>query len=163
MHGECVRQPGTDKREGQSIVEFALVVPLLLALLLVIIELGLLLSVSVGLTNTAREVAHAGAMYKYTPPVPSTGTPSVATLDAERTAAMEQALAATLNPLIDAARLNALADRYSYSPAVPVTNYRYGDRLAVNLEYQHDLFFGVLGRTMMLRASSAVRLEPGGR
>jgi Flp pilus assembly protein TadG len=151
------------KQQGQSLVEFAIIMPLLLALLLAIIEIALVLHIYVGLTNTVREVARAGAMYQYDPDSAPSATPSLASLDAERTTAMEQELAATLNPLIDTASLNPVAERYSYTPAVPANNYRYSDRLAVTLEYQHALAFGVLGRTITLRASSEMRLEPGGR
>lgn len=151
------------KRQGQSLAEFALVIPLLVMVLLVIIEIALVLNIYVGLTNTAREVARAGAIYQYAPATPPSETPSLASLDAERTMVMEQALTATLNPLIDPARLNPVAQRYSYAPALPTTNYRYNDRLTVILEYQHDLIFGLLGRTITVHASSEMRIEPGGR
>jgi Flp pilus assembly protein TadG len=42
---------------GQSLVEFALVVPVLLLLLMAILQIGLLLTTQVGLTNAAREAA----------------------------------------------------------------------------------------------------------
>jgi Flp pilus assembly protein TadG len=49
-----------DPQAGQSLVEFALVLPLLLILLLGIIEFGLLLYDQAVITNAAREGARAG-------------------------------------------------------------------------------------------------------
>jgi hypothetical protein len=152
-----------DVRRGQSLVEFALIVPVMLAFILVIIELGVVLTVYVGLTNTAREVARAGAMFIYDPALSPGATPAIATVDSARAAVMNQALVDTLSPLIDQTGLNAAETRYSYLPAVPVSNYRYGDRLSVTLSYEHDLFFGILGQEITLRANSDMRLEPGGR
>ena len=45
------------ERHGQSLVEFALVVPILAVLLMSILQIGLLFFAQVGLTNAAREVA----------------------------------------------------------------------------------------------------------
>ena len=39
-------------RHGQSLVEFALIAPLLFALMFVLVELGIVFSIYIGLTNT---------------------------------------------------------------------------------------------------------------
>ena len=49
-------------QKGQSIVEFAFVIPLLLVLLFGIIEFGRIFSVSLVVTHSAREGARAGAV-----------------------------------------------------------------------------------------------------
>lgn len=56
------------KREerGQGLVEFALVLPILLALVLGIIEFGWALNGKITLNSAVREGARAAAVYKYT-------------------------------------------------------------------------------------------------
>lgn len=51
-------------RKGQSIVEFALILPLLLILIMGIIQFGLILSGYVSITNAAREGARIGIVQK---------------------------------------------------------------------------------------------------
>jgi Flp pilus assembly protein TadG len=151
------------QRPGQSIVEFALVVPMIFVLLFGVIELGTIFSIYVGLTNTAREAARTGAAFQFQHSDDLVTSPPIATVDAARAAAMDAAILTTLSPLIDASRLNASAARYRYDPqTLPYNNYRYGDRVIVSLSYQHEFFFNLLGRSMTLRAESSMRLEPGG-
>jgi hypothetical protein len=56
MIRSLARRPRSE-RHGQSLVEFALVVPILAVLLMSILQIGLLFFAQVGLTNAAREVA----------------------------------------------------------------------------------------------------------
>jgi Flp pilus assembly protein TadG len=60
------------REEGASMVEFALVAPLLLVLLFGIIEFGLILYDQAAITNASREGARYAAMYYINP---STNTP----------------------------------------------------------------------------------------
>lgn len=53
-------------RRGQGVVEFALLVPVLLLILLGIIELGWLMNVNLQVSNAAREGARAAAVGKTT-------------------------------------------------------------------------------------------------
>lgn len=149
-------------RHGQSLVEFALIAPLLFALMFVLIELGIVFSIYIGLTNGAREAARAGVAYQYGSS--SSGTPSTATVDAARSAVMNSAITETLNPLIDISAVSELNPTYSYDPATPTNNnYRYGDKLTVTLSYPHALFFNFFDAgTITIQASSEMRLEPGG-
>ncbi len=71
---------------GQSLVEFALIAPLLVALIVGIIELGILFSVYVGLTNSAREGARAGAIYQAGRTPTNGDAAAVAAIDAARRA-----------------------------------------------------------------------------
>jgi TadE-like protein len=55
--------PGLSSRRGQSLVEFALVMPLLLVMLLGIMEFGRAWHISQIVTDAARQGARAGAIY----------------------------------------------------------------------------------------------------
>jgi Flp pilus assembly protein TadG len=148
---------------GQSLVEFALVLPMIFAFVFAIIEAGITFSIYVGLVNSTREAARAGAMYQYVHPPDVDETPAIETIDAQRAAIMDKALLSTLNPMIDADSITPSSERYTYTPPKPAHNYRYGDRVEVSVAYNHKLFFGMLGRHVTLRVSSEMRLEPGGR
>ncbi|GIV96013.1 MAG: hypothetical protein KatS3mg057_0670 [Herpetosiphonaceae bacterium] len=157
------------QREGQSLVEIALCLPILLVLLLGIVELAILFSVYVGMTGSAREGARAGAIYQYSGSTPSLNdqtacTTFAATLDAERSAEVNQAITSTLNPIIDPARLQVdiaylespcIQDAFNPSRAAQIIN--------VTLSYTHTIFFGLFGRNdIALSAQSSMRIEPGG-
>ena len=159
--GRTGRRFGLDPR-GQSLVEFALILPLLLAFLFGIVELGILLNVYIGMTNMAREGARAGSVYQYTGTAPTnTGTVEVQAtpIDQQRLLSISSTLTDTINPIISPATLTVTV---TY-PTTPITDpYRAGDMLNVALEHDEPLFFGLLGpKSITLRASSAMRIEPG--
>ena len=152
-------------------VEFALIVPLLFAMMFILVELGIIFSIYIGLTNSAREVARIGSVYQVAaaPPTNSAGcTTTLCTVDQARTQVMDETLRGTLNAIISVASLDQLNptpnNRYRYEPATPSQNsYRYNDKLVVSLQYRHNLFFNLLpGRTITIRGESTMRLEPGG-
>jgi hypothetical protein len=149
---------------GQSLVEFALIAPLLFAMMFILVELGIIFSIYVGLTNSAREGARAGVAYQYVQTSPAS-TPATNTVDADRAVLMDVAIANTLNPIIRVDGIDDLgtvAQRYTY-PEPAQNNYRYGDIVRVTLTYSHSLFFGLLGPSnISLTAQSEMRLEPGG-
>jgi len=148
--------------QGQSLVEFALIAPLLFALLFAVIELGIVMSVYIGLANGANEAARAGWAFRYQAPIGATGTPTVAAVDAQRAEAMNQALMATRHPLIQVAAAAGFNPVYSYQPPSPSSNnYRAGDKLLVEVSYNRPLFFGLIGTQITLRARSETWLEPG--
>jgi len=155
-------------RTGQSLIEFAFVFPLLVTIFFGVIELGVLFSVYVGLTNSAREGARAGSTYQYQCPPAPPGTPDCRAnnpdlqqdVDDARLPVINQAIDATLHPMIESSALNRI---FTYTPTAGTNVYRYGDQLNVALEYQHQLFFNLLGGpTIDLRSSSTMRIEPGG-
>ncbi|HWQ13403.1 MAG TPA: TadE family protein [Roseiflexaceae bacterium] len=147
---------------AQSLVEFALTAPLLLMLLFGIIELGILLSVYIGMTNTAREASRAGAIYQYSG---STVGLVTDTVDLQREAYISSVISETLHPIVDPA---AVSVTVTYTPTMVldpgVLNlYRAGDTIGVQLVYTHTLFFGFLGpQTLTIRTHSAMRIETGG-
>ncbi|HMQ30633.1 MAG TPA: TadE/TadG family type IV pilus assembly protein [Chloroflexaceae bacterium] len=164
MHDSTSRQaprsyPVTARR-GQSMVEFALAAPLLVALIVGLLEAGILLSVYVGLSNSAREAARAAAIYQYPGPAPLTSdTDAVPTIDDARELAMNEVISATLNPIIQPAQLTTTP---AYVPAAASNPYRAGDTISVTLQLRHTLLWGALGeREIELRAQSAARIEPG--
>jgi Flp pilus assembly protein TadG len=147
---------------GQSMVEFALILPLLVAFLFGIIELGVLFNVYIGMTNMAREGARAGSVYQYTGTAPTnSGTvdTQAAPIDQQRLLYISSILTDTINPIISPTTLTVTV---TY-PTTPITDpYRAGDTLNVALEHDEPLFFGFLGpKKITLRATSAMRIEPG--
>jgi Flp pilus assembly protein TadG len=153
--------PASRRSPAQSLVEFALILPLLVAVLFGIIELGLLLNTYIGLTNSAREAARAGSIYQVTTPLVTASDATVA--DSQRLLYISQVITDTLNPTIDP--VTELNVNVSYTPSTPLaTNlYRSGDTVSVQLSHTHQLFFGILGpKTITLQATSAMRIEQGG-
>lgn len=152
-------------KRGQSLVEFALVAPLLFALMFILVELGIVFSIKIGLANSAREAARSGSVYQYPT---GTSTPATSDVDAGRSAAMDQAVMDSLNPIIRATSISQVTPssgvRYTYNPATPtLNNYRYGDNVVVTLSYSHPLFFNLLGPlSVTIQSQSEMRLEPGG-
>jgi Flp pilus assembly protein TadG len=63
------------RHQGQSLVEFALVLPILMALLLLTIDVGRLFYAYVGVTNASRE----GAAYAITSATAAADTPTITT------------------------------------------------------------------------------------
>lgn len=143
-------------------VEFALIAPILIIIVIGIIELGILLSAYVGLSNSAREGARAAAIYRYNGLAPQTGaTAVVPTIDAGRQSMMSTAIAETHNPITPIEEITVTP---VYVPANPAAGnlLRAGDTISVTLEYNHRILWGLLGeRDIVLRAQSAARIEPG--
>ena len=71
---------------GQSLVEFALLLPILTMLLFGIIEVSIVLTAYVNLTNSAREAARAGSVYQETSAL--TSQSDVAGMDGRRLTAI---------------------------------------------------------------------------
>jgi Flp pilus assembly protein TadG len=143
-------------------VEFALILPLLLGLVIGIIELGVLFSVYIGMTNSAREGARAGSVYQYAGvPFTENTAANIKTVDDLRLTYLSQIITNTINPLVNPT--TALTRTVTYTPTAALTPYRTGDTVVVQLEHDHPLFFGLFGRQKItVRATSAMRIEPGG-
>lgn len=140
-------------------------VPLFLALLFVVVELGVVFSMYVGLTNSAREAARTASIYRYPDPTSlanQTFDAARQTIDDARLASINTQIATTRNPLI--ANPASVVVNVAY-PAAATNIYRYGDKVVVTLQYQHQYFFGAFlfqAASVTLRAQSEMRLEPGG-
>jgi hypothetical protein len=151
---------------GQSMVEFALILPLLIAFVFGIIELGILFSVYVGMTNSAREAARAGSVYQYTGAAPLSGDSTIqATIDSEREQYISQIITDTISPMINpTTQLTTTVSYTTLLTTLPENTYRAGDTVNVQLEHDQPLFFGLLGsKKIHMRATSSMRIEPGGQ
>ena len=169
------------RTNGQSLVEFALIVPLLLIVLFGIIELGILVSISVGMTNSAREASRAGSVYQYSGPAPiatssttySLGSDSglsftqvIDRVDNQRENYISTIITSTLNPIVSSTAVTTTISYLSSSAFPPEERgiYRAGDMITVELFHNHTLFFGILGpRSITIRSISTMRVEPGGQ
>jgi Flp pilus assembly protein TadG len=131
------------------------------AFLFGIIELGILINIYTSLTNTAREAARAGSIYQESTPLMS--SMDVAGADSRRSQYVSQVITNTINPMIDPVTDLQITLSYTPTAALPTNLYRSGDTISVQLTHNHQLFFGILGRSAIrLSASSAMRIEPGG-
>ena len=151
--------------KAQSLVEFALIAPLLMMILFGIVELGILLSIYVGMTNSTREAARAGSVYQYTgAPFSSADTAAAVTqMDAQRRQYLSDVITSTINPIVDPVEVSVTVS-YTPTAALATNPYRAGDTIAVELDHIHMLFFGILGpKSITIRSVSAMRIEPGGK
>src|SRR4051794_39614474 len=111
-----IREP----RSGQSLVEFALMLPLLVMFLFGIVELGILFNVYIGMTNMAREGARAGSIYQYTGTAPTNSgsiDAQAAPIDQQRLLYVSSILTDTINPIISPTTLTVTV---TY-PTTPIT------------------------------------------
>lgn len=122
-------QRAAKREEGASAVEFALVLPVLLALLLGVIEFGFLLNQQVSATQVAREAARAVAVYTGTTPL---------TLNA---------LLPQLAPSLDPANVTIL-------PATPVcSTSSVGSRVTITVQVKNSSLLGIGPDTLTGKAS----------
>jgi len=148
------------RNTGQSMVEFALLLPVLIAILFGIIEISMLLSIYVGLTNSTREAARAGSIYQ--DPNALSVQSDVSAMDARRRQSVSSVITDTLNPMINTALLTTTLS-YTPTTALDTNLYRGGDIINVQMTYTHKPFFGILGsRQINLRSTTTMRIEPGG-
>lgn len=124
--------PTARERRGQALVEFALVAPLLLLILLAIVQLGFLFGAQIGLINAVREAARYGSLS------PTTTSSTAAT----NAAAIESYLRTTLLPrsvpTYRAASVDQIAISYCSYPNPGGGSYSV--RLTVSVTYAHPLF-----------------------
>jgi Flp pilus assembly protein TadG len=158
----------TPRRWGQSLVEFALVAPLLVILVVGVIELGIIFSVYIGLTNSAREGVRAAAVYRWPGATPTNAQANTAvpTIDAAREAFMRAAIDAALPPFVAPAEVTPTV---AYVPARTTVAdrqanpLRSGDVITLTLQQTRRVLWGLLGPTdLVLRTSATARIEPGG-
>lgn len=115
------RHPGSE--DGAAAVEFALVLPVLLLLILGLIEFSLIFNTQISLTNAAREGARVMAIQN---------NPALA-----RTAAINAAV--SVNPAVTGGNI-----------AITPANCAAGGTVTVTINYNADLITGVFGNTLGL-------------
>ncbi len=111
----CLTRWGRDER-GAALVEFAIVVPMLLVLVLAIIDFGRMMAVSAGLAAAARE----GARYAAT-----SSNPSDATQQSNIKARVINAFQAFGGPALQTTNIAVSVDNSAGNVTVAVTGYTY--------------------------------------
>lgn len=162
-----------DRGRGQSLVEFALVVPLLLLLLLGIVQFGFIFNSYVTLTNAAREGAREGTIYAYDT------TLSKAQNDAGRNNLILSSLKSSMNLLATAApnfssgaswtssnggltyTNGDLTVTYTIPSGVTDNDPRTAEQVTVNALYHQDLLIPLIGN--LLPRDSGGRLQLTGQ
>ncbi len=141
---------------GQSLAEFALVLPIFLILVFAIVDFGMGFHAWITVTNSAREGARVGAVH---PPLNVSGSPCNGK--------------ASLNQCIED-RVRATADLANQSTKMTVTitnaNGQPGQSVVVGVNYQYDLITplagliqfvsgNVIGPTLTFSSTADMRLE----
>lgn len=124
------------KKKGQSLVEFAIILPILVLIIFGIIEFGLLMNSYIVIQSASREGARIGIV----------GGTDEDILDSVYTAAS--------NLDINRINVNINPNEGSRKP---------GDTLTVQVEYDYDILMPVisnlLGDSIRLRAKTSMRVE----
>lgn len=121
---------------GQSLAEFALVLPILMLILMGIIQLGVLFGAQIGLINGVRETARFGSL-----------SPTTAGNQAANANAVRAHLANVVLPgsVIGYAAANLTANTASYCSYENPGGGTYSVRLTVTATYAHPLFIPLIG------------------
>jgi Flp pilus assembly protein TadG len=133
------------KSRGQSLVEFAIVLPVFFLVVAGVFDLGLGVYSDLTLVNAAREGARLGV------------------IDPGNTSAIETRVRAMAGNL-DGSKLNVnvACERPSGSTFVPCTNPKWlpGDATKVTVDYDYSVFFPVFfGTEIPLSSESKMRIE----
>jgi Flp pilus assembly protein TadG len=110
-----------DRAEGQSLVEFALILGPLLLLLLGVVQFGFIFNTYVTVSTAAREAAREGSIYVYDRTLTKTAN------DALRNASMRTALLASLNGLATTSPNFANGSTWTSSTSGTTVTYTNGD------------------------------------
>jgi Flp pilus assembly protein TadG len=150
----------SDRGRGQSLVEFALVVPLFLLLVAGMIDFGLGLNASITVTNAAREGARLGVVTKLT------------TLESDFTTAVTTRVQSMLTGLASGATITVTCLRpaasspatcvFDTSPSgspLPATATS-GDSVVVAVSYDYPMIWPLaFGTKIKLSSTSTFRIE----
>jgi Flp pilus assembly protein TadG len=164
------RHPADPTRDqGQSLVEFALVLLPLFFILLGIIQFGLIFNSYVTITNAAREGARSGSVYIYD------ATMSKAQNDLARNNAMKSSLLASMNMLSKTAPQftngstwtqsgltytnGDIVVTYAIPTGVTDTDSRVGQRITVRMTYHQDLVVPLIPQFLPKDAGGRLGLQ----
>lgn len=149
----------TKREAGQGAVETALVMPMVFALLLGFLELGVAFNAYVTVVSAAREGARAGAVFVYDSSL------SQATNDQNRSNAVRDAVESSLGIL---RRSPPSFDRdldvsigYVHDASLPLLFSRRGDLIAVDVTYRHELLSKLMSSnpSLTLTGRAQARIE----
>lgn len=149
------------RQRGQSLVEFALVFPIFIVLVMGIIDFGMALKSWIDITNAAREAARWGAIYcntGYGNPVKYPTDADVAQKARDKAAAMGVNLS-RFTATVDTTAGSSCSDRpNSTEPLVVRVSYDY--ELITPLGGFLDAFFGgVISSSFKLKSAADMRIE----
>ncbi|MEX1172418.1 MAG: TadE family protein [Chloroflexota bacterium] len=130
---------GVASHRGQSLVEFAIILPLFLLIFLGIIQLGVLFSAHIGLINGVREAARYGSL-----------SPTTASNQTANGTAVNNHLTSTVLPTsviaYSSANLKSSSVTYcAYQNPGSVSPATHSVRLTVTATYAHPLFIPMVG------------------
>jgi Flp pilus assembly protein TadG len=172
------------RAEGQALVEFALIFPVLILILAAILQFGLIFSSQIGITNSVREAARFASVQ---PVVTNTGAASVgkvvlASLEGgtptDPACGSNGSLAGTVHPFFCAGTdtqpgLGPTAARVTYCTRQndPPTDPNYSVFVTVSVTYNHPIILPIVGNiidaidggstpgSFQLSASEQMRVE----
>jgi Flp pilus assembly protein TadG len=113
------------RERGQSLVEFAVILPLLLLIVLATVDLGMGFKTYIALTNAARE----GARWISIHPSDQAGAKDRIDEEAERVGLMDGIL---------------VENGYGVSFSPNKSKYSAGEKVTVNVEFEYELLFGAI-------------------
>ena len=144
--------------KGQSMIEFALTFPLVVMLIVAALEMGFYLYDYENLVTATRAAARAGAVYLNETNCPNNDQNR---LDGTGcTTPYADNIRATLNRTLGP-RLGSVTNvSVTYFQATPWVSTRQGDRMQVDVSYQHRMLTGLAGSvTIPLSARATARIE----
>ena len=151
---------GRARERGQSLVEFALILPTLMLVLLGIIQMGFVLNAYVTISNASREAARSATIYLYD------RDDSVSTNDTARNAATLTALKASMGLLSttgpqftngstwtssnggDTFTNGDLVVAFTLPSGTTDTDSRTGQRVSISMTYHLDLVIPFIGAVL---------------
>ncbi len=152
------RQPEHDHSQGQSLVEFALIMTPLMLMLLAIVQFGFIFNAYVTMTNATREAARTGTIVLYDAGISKTQN------DLARNEAIRADLLTSMNMLSKTSPQFASSSTWSQSgdtfttgdltvtyelPAgVTATDARTGQRVTVRATYHQDLVIPLIANLL---------------
>jgi Flp pilus assembly protein TadG len=142
----------------------ALALPVLFALLMGILELGMAFNAYVTLQSAAREGARAGAIYLFDSSLAATPSDNIAVNDQRREAFVRDTVVSSMGVLkTTTPNFDPNTDvviGYVHDPTLPTLDTRTGDLITVQVTYRHDLLSKVLSDnpiiTMTVRAEARI-------
>ncbi|WDC84543.1 pilus assembly protein [Caloramator sp. mosi_1] len=137
MKSKAKRGDGDEKKKkGQALIEFTIILPILLLIIMGIAEFGIMLNSYLTIQNASREGARQGIMGANDYEIYNVVLDSLENLD-------ETKVNLTITP----------SD----------TNRKSGDELKIKIEYQYDLIIpiikNILGGSVILKGETSMRVE----
>jgi Flp pilus assembly protein TadG len=158
------RRPHRRDREGQSLVEFALVLTPLFLILLGIIQFGFIFNTYVTLTNATREAARSGSIYVYDESLDTNPVTAKALNDLARNEAIKSELTASMNLLSKNSPQFSVGSTWTQSgltftngdltvtyvvpSGVTDSDPRTGEQITVQAKYHQDLIIPLIANLL---------------